>query len=134
MTMTEATVDIDDSPCPSYPWSTFEKIGEFFYLFSILDKWTGDYLTTIGGYSDDRVLKMVFDERLKRWKSVSVRTESCCSHADALYIDFVSFVTIGTQLLTPAGGSMKMSFTGALRLKLPLKKSFQLMGTPGLTR
>jgi hypothetical protein len=86
MAMTEAIVDIDDSPCPPYPWSTFEKIGEFFYLFSILDKWTCDCLMTIGGYSEDRILKMMFAERIKHWKSIRVLTEPCCSHADALYM------------------------------------------------
>jgi hypothetical protein len=75
----------DDEPCPPCPRSTFEKIGEFFYLFSILAKWVSDYLRVHGGYADNRILKLVFAHRIQNWVSVAVRTELGNSHIIQLH-------------------------------------------------
>jgi hypothetical protein len=69
--MTGDQTDTDDGPDAPCPESSFKKIGEFFYTFSILEEWIRRYLNIYGGYSDDKLLSMAFKEHIDHWVKIA---------------------------------------------------------------
>jgi hypothetical protein len=63
----------DDEPLPPYPESSFIIIGEFFFLFSIVERWVHEYIKVHGGsaceYTSD------FSRNIDRWQQIALRIE-----------------------------------------------------------
>jgi hypothetical protein len=73
--MTDRLTEFDHEPCPPYPDSTLKRIGEFFWLFSILEEWIRSYLKDNGDCSPDSISDKPLPELLKFWPKIAQRAE-----------------------------------------------------------
>lgn len=74
--MTDRLTEFDNEPCPPYPESTLKRIGEFFWLFSILEEWVRSYMKNKGNCSSpDSISDKSLRELLDSWSKIAHRSE-----------------------------------------------------------